>query len=378
MSALIPKSKNIWVFGSTGGMTYSDNSKYLYDYVVNNHKGINAVWLTHSKDVYSILRKQSKKVYFINSFWGFWYSARASVGIVTHGITDINQYACGRMKIVECWHGIPMKPVLLSDPKVKAIKKRKATIKLSFLFPFLRNRVFYNDFLAICGSGELSNKILRKVFGFDAPILTLGFPRLDGLFNVNRDNRIVRKLIELEKNKGIAGIYMPTYRQKGEFDIVGYFKENIHVINHRLEAANSYLFVKTHSFENSNVDFQDMKRIFPITNKEIEDDIYSILGAFDFLITDYSSIAFDFLVLGKPVFFLTPDRDSYIQSNGEFVFDYMDLKLKAADSWEHFFNDIDIREELMHNKYSSLRDRLHKYRDGRNSERLYKYISSQI
>ena len=62
LSMLIPKNKNKMVFGAWFGNKYADNTKYLYKYVVEECKEINAVWLTENKDVYNELQSKGYPV----------------------------------------------------------------------------------------------------------------------------------------------------------------------------------------------------------------------------------------------------------------------------------------------------------------------------
>jgi len=377
LSYITPKSNKIWVFGSMGGQAFSDSPKYIYNYIYNHNLDVEAIWLTRSPLVFRFLKTANKRVYFINSFKGVWFALRASFGIVSHGLIDINRYSCARLKIIECWHGVPLKPVLLSDKKKEAIQKRNRAKKLKFIFPFLNKQIQYNDFAAICGSGDLCNRILKKVFGSKSPILNLGFPRLDGLFS-HETNLTSLKLGELKKNKKNIGIYLPTYRQKEEFDIVNYFTENSEQIYKSLEQTDTYLFVKMHSFEKqSPINKLKFERIIYIDNEDIKDDIYSILGLFDFLITDYSSVIFDFLILARPVFLLIPDRDKYIKSNGDFVYDYLELGLNVYNDWGSCMDHIKINKEFDRPIYNKLRTEIHRYKDGNSSKRLFDYLNSK-
>ena len=380
ISLFVPKRKNVWIFGSKGGDSYSDNPKYVFEYINKNQPEIKTVWLTKNKIVLEHLRTIGVRVYYINSIKGIIWQMMAKVAIISHGISDINKYACGRLKIVECWHGVPMKPVLLSDPKEEALKKRENIRRLSFVLPYLRKRINYKEYFVICGSGDRSNKILKKVFGDNSNLISSGFPRLDGLFVENNYSiSICREVDELKSQGKQIGIYMPTYRREGEFDIVDYFYKNIKEINNHLQRNNQSLFVKIHSFEKNLKEKKNIGNVFFISNSEIKDDIYSILNKFDFLITDYSSIVFDFLILSRPVFFLTPDRESYIKSNGNFVFDYLDLNFDVFLTWDDFFSEVNFEKELSHsNKYKEAGMKFHAYIDGNNSERVVEYINSNL
>ena len=143
LSYLIPKDKNLWVFGAWFGERYADNSKYLFEYVNKYHPEIKAVWLTRNQNTYDLIKKKGYKVYKINSLGGIYYSLRAKVGIISVGLKDINMYLTGNMQIVQLWHGIPLKKIMFDD---KITFKQPTNFKkfLLFLFPFLKSNFLTN------------------------------------------------------------------------------------------------------------------------------------------------------------------------------------------------------------------------------------------
>lgn len=360
---------------------YADNPKYLFEYIYLNHPEIEAIWLTRNQGVAKELRSRGMKVCRLGSVIELWYSLRAVVGVTSHGLNDINRYASGKINLVETWHGIPLKPVLLADPKQQAKKKRKRLRQLSLIFPFLRRGNDFENYFAICGSSTFSNHLLKKAFGVNAPVIDLGFPRLDGLFSPLLNLDVSKSILRYQSSGKKVGIYMPTYRRKGEFDVVRYFIENSIQIDENLSKQNCVLFVRIHPFEMSKFpDDLKFRSIHLLSNEDICDDIYSVLGLYDFLITDYSSILFDFAIMSRPIFMLIPDKPSYIASNGEFLLDLEELNLPISENWHELLkrmNEIlrNEKKELLFNEFGSL---IHTTKDGNNSNRLFKYIRSNI
>ena len=95
---IIPKSNKIWIFGSWLGNSYSDNPKYLFEYIGNNHPEITPIWITRNTEIRKELNNNNKICYLINSFQGFYYTARSSVIIVSHGLIDVNKYSISNQK----------------------------------------------------------------------------------------------------------------------------------------------------------------------------------------------------------------------------------------------------------------------------------------
>lgn len=379
ISYLIPKSNRIWIFGSFGGHEFIDNSKYFYNYIRLNHPEINAIWITKNPVLYNKLKKDEHTVLMCNSVKGIYYSCRAKFGMTCHGMHDLNRIASARIKIIQAWHGIPMKPVLLSDPKESEIQKRKKTNLLSYFIFFLKKEVGYDkNFIVLSSSDYVTETILQICFGKNSPLRITGFPRLDGLFSPNMKSEISQKIQSLKKEGKKIGIYMPTYRRENESDIVSLFVSNFQKIEKYLKLNNQVLFLKLHPFEHYKIKgLKTSENIYFIENKEIENDIYSILSFFDFLISDYSSIIFDYLLLSRPTYLLVPDREDYISTNGNFVYDYVNIGLPVYHNWDQLLDVIFLPfDEVCPENIDVISQKFHKHRDGDSSKRLYDYIIS--
>lgn len=374
LSWLMPKDKNLWIFGAWGGQSYADNSRYLFEYVSRCQPSVIPVWLSRSEQVLRMLRDSGHRAFHPFSIKGIWYSMRAGAGIITNDMVDINRFACGRMKIVQLWHGIPLKQVLYCDQKRHIVDGYRKKRILSVFFPFLRKNIEFKKAL-ITGTSAETARLFGRMFNTSLVSIT-GFPRNDGMFaNYSFPPRL-KRLKETQK----LGIYMPTYRQKEETDIVALLLKDLEDINERMQKRNTTLFLKFHPFQlrRNTVDL-NRSHICVLTEKE---DIYTLLPAFDFLITDYSSIFFDYLLLNRPMIFAPFDYEEYVKKHGSFVFDYL-LNTpgpKAAD-WKEVMDHIEILTEGKDEEKISreaLLERIHLYKDGRSSERVYREIRNAI
>ena len=170
---------------------------------------------------------------------------------------------------------------------------------------------------------------------------------------------------------------MPTYRRKGEFDIISFLFDSKEEIEDQLFKSNSILYIKVHPFDYFNIKDKFHSKMIRIINDDtIDSDIYQILECFDFLISDYSSIIFDFLTLLKPIYLLVPDRDNYISSNGDFVYDYLNINLPVVESWPELLSLIENKIEVKN--LEKISSKYHLNKDGNNSERLYNEIVKKL
>jgi len=387
ISCIVNKNKKLWIFGAWGGEKYCDSTKYLFEYINKNCPEIRAIWLTVDNQVLRLIKKKGYESYLSYSLKGYLLSMQAKVGIVTHGLSDVNKWIVGELKVVHFWHGLPLKPVIYTDKKKITINKYKKLKKLSYIFPFFKKDIDFKNALIISSSEE-TRKQYSKIFNTKNVKIT-GYPKYDGLFLNNLKNiKINNFFLEYKKRGFKLGLYAPTYRKNTEFDIVNYLIQNLDIINKRLKEMKIILAIRLHPANFKKLIVQPNEGNFLKTNiiiindMDIEQDIYPILPVFDFLITDYSSIFLDYLLLDKPIIFTPFDIEQYIQMNGQFLYDYEKITPgpKARD-WNETLEYIHEIKNII-NSYQKEREKIlnifHKYIDGNNSRRVFEMIIKEI
>lgn len=355
---LIPKNKNIWVFGSWRGESFSDNSKALFLYVEKNIKFINPVWLTKNREVLNKLKHDSENVYYFYSFKGFYYSLIAKVAIMSTSWIDLpisTFFFPWRIKLIQLWHGTPLKKI---DLKSGTLKERI----LRWLFISYLGR----EYDMVTSANQNNIKIYTKIFNLKAEKIKItGQPRNDFIF---LNKKFYHDKIDINKKF----LYMPTWRNY-EFDLFGE-DFDVEKINNFLRKNNGLLVIKIHPNE-----VKKYKSKFNYNNIIFWDnrDIYPFLSNFDALITDYSSIYFDFLILDKPIIFTPFDLNKYLKLNGLY-YKYNQitpgLKTKNWDEvmngMQNVFDEIDSFKE----ERSLINRDFNRYQDNRSSERVFKEI----
>ncbi len=381
LSCLVPRDDKIWIFGSgPTGNHFADNAKYFFLYVANNFANeIRSIWVSQNKKVVKELRKKGYEAYWSNSPKAFFYSLRAKYFIIDlfFSAFGICYWFSGNSKKVNLWHGMPLKKIGYDDSK--SIIYNPNWFKRIIFRIFIPWSVEKYDVLV--STSSLFKEILTKAFGINKEsVIVAGHPRNDIFFKkikncfTEKEWKTYLDLLKIKEKKPEKKflIYMPTYRDTNKS-----FSADIDFekLNKLLSFCNGFLLIKPHPFVEIKNEYNNFEKII-ILDPAI--DIYPLLPLTDILITDYSSIYFDFLLLDKPIIFFPYDFDKYITKDREFYFDYNKFtpgpkayKFQELLCWIEYFlkgND-EFKKER-----EKLRDICFMYKDGNSSERVFKFI----
>ncbi len=319
LSFVWPKDDALWAFGANDGKAFVDNSKYLYLHAVEERENVTPVWIAKDRAVVETLQSRGYKAYYAFSLQGIRVTLRAGVVFVSHGTRDVNMWCSGGATVVGLWHGVMLKQVSwdagrdVDHPVMGLIERGKYTLFKRF------------DWLTV--TSEAMVEPFASGRGMDpSRVVATGYPRndlLDGGFPEG---------IETEtKSETGAEIYETAEKLHEESDVLLYaptFHEETgqHIRDHldlsKLDALladiDAYLIVKPHPRDRLDTDRGEFSRIMSMSSAL---DVYPLLPATDVLITDYSSLYFDYLLLDRPVVFYPFDREQYRATRG-FNLDY--------------------------------------------------------
>ena len=355
ISYLFPKNKSIWIFGAWFGEKYADNSKILFEYVNKIDNSIMPIWLTKNRKVYKELKANGFKVYYSYSIYGYYYTAKSGYIFVSTGMADVNRFVATTRNKIQLWHGTPLKKIL-KDAHSQDESSSLAFIKFLFV-PF--NIPKYKLLLS---SSENINENLSNAFGsMVKKICVLGYPRNDNLFN----NEVTKTII-----------FLPTHRQEGNSNIKHIFDSFDSIkINQFLMKYNYTLFVKLHFYDLENISIRDSSNIKFISE---DIDLYKFLSKTHILITDYSSVYFDFLLLNRPIIFTPFDIDEYMDRDRELYYDYDQVTPgPRCMNWDEVINEIEMiikGEDNYDDQRQKINIFFNKYKDSNSSKRIYEYI----
>lgn len=325
ITIFIKKDSQILIIGSWFGERFADNSKYLYLYLNENKEKYNLkkiIWITGNKNIKRQIEEELKyEVYMKYSLKSIYYHLKAKFHIIDQSSKDIlNILSVGAIKI-NLWHGIPLK-------KIGAFMKNMVNFK-----PTIEIGNWEKKYVLSCS--KFGAETIGKAFYVSKERMINGiYPRNYYLINKNKKILNIEKeyleIIEKKKkeNKKII-IYLPTFRDNKELIFLGEKnKEKLKSFFKFLENNNYYLITKLHFAGNRVINegrdkIEENRQYF--LNLPSEVDVYPILKESDILITDYSSVYFDFLYLDKDIIFYSYDLPYYRDEDRGLIFEYDEM-----------------------------------------------------
>lgn len=377
---VVPIKKRCWVFGSDCGNMYREGSKYLLEYMLRSHPEYDCCFVTRANGVCTELKARGIPCVNNLSLEGILKLASAECVFTTQMTSDILfAFKKKRRRYFYLMHGMPMKVALcvLSKRQRVAGKDRR-----TFLALIRRavSRLLYLDYSImdsefVSATSDFFKYWMEAEFDNKTPVKVLGMPRNDSLFQPAR----------VMKEKFVDGLdgsfvisYMPTHRRYGKGaaspapfmnrqDVQEWMRDN-HVI----------LLVKNHPttllVQGDNYKSYNSDRIHDITDAGI--DPMTVVYRSDVVITDYSSVWMDYLLLRRPIVFYIYD---------DFVHDdvgvYYDIKQENIGHFCYSEDELFNLIKRIKMDYDAMRPddavvhKFHKYVDGNSCERYFKEIT---
>lgn len=338
LSFLTSRDNNIWLFGSTFGRRFADNPRYLYTYIIQKHKDIRPIWITHNKSIAKMLRSKGLEAYYCFSLIGLWFSLKGKVYIFDNYSKDINFWTSGGAIKVNLWHGVGNKRINYDNIHDSVRHPENIWEKLRY---FPRRITDEKPSHYILATSPVMSHIFARAFRVDkSRVIKAGYPRNDVLFKewevqpfyTKEEKKLIQFLNRKKKSgKKILG-YIPTFR-KSEKQFMNIM--DLSLFNNFLDKNNMFLVCKLHPKSLLKKEFQKIK-FSNICNVNADIDINSFLRKIDILITDYSSVYSDFMLLDRPVVAFQYDLDEYIQNTRDtyFSFEQYMPELKAETMHE--------------------------------------------
>lgn len=379
LNTLIPKKKNKWVFLSHPD--YTDNPRSFYELINAKFPDISCTWIVSDPELGKLMKSSGIRAVRKNSVMGFFAFARSKVVITSH--TNLSSIRSKRQVFINLWHGVPLKCIEFMDKN----ENKKNIPKL-------------NDSKAITiSTSDTVSSLLSACFHVNHEhIYVTGQPRNDKLFSPITTTELLNLVDIKSKDFDHVVFYMPTFRQGyinrkegrqfDESNIFGFENFDKNKFSTFLEENKILFLCKLHPFEETmfkNKIDELGKYVHLIKNDDLfrkDINLYSLIAKSDILITDYSSVYFDYLLINKPIIFVPTDLEEYRKKRG-FVIEPYDFWAPGpkAITQEKLQNEI-IKcienPEYYKDERKTVNNIINRYKDDRSSERVAQIIMKKI
>ena len=311
------------IFSSFQGRLYSCSPKAIYEYMISNPQfdDYKFIWAFNKPeqkqslftDGRTVLVKYNSKDFFkylaSSKYWIFNFKTPE------YFIKKENQI------FLQCWHGTPLKRIGM-DIEVDG---NAATDKKKIHESYLNDAKKYDYFISPSryATERFVSSFGLKLLDKENIIIEQGYPRNDKLKNFDADDIMeIKRKLNISSDKKVI-LYCPTFRDDQYKPGVGHtYQLGINLLRLKEKLGDGYfLLLRLHYLVSNKIDISQFKGFaLDVSSYDDINDLYLIS---DVLVTDYSSVFFDFANLNRPMIFYMYDRELYQGTLRDF---YLDLK----------------------------------------------------
>lgn len=295
------KTKENWiVFESFMGRNCSGQPKYIYKYLQQNYGNkYKYIWIVDRKGVkidgkHKKVKRMSLKYYYYMNRSKYWVNNMRQPLSIPRRLETI---------MLSTWHGTPLKRLVFDMDDVHSANPKYKEIV------YKQTRGW--DYLL--SDNPFSTEKFQSCFLFEKEkILEYGYPANDPMYAPDREERAakIKQQLGIPADKKVI-LYAPTWRDDNFYEAGQYgFDLDLDVDRLQKEFGDEYvLLLRFHYFI---VDKLDLGKFGDFTiDGSSYDDITDLYLVSDILITDYSSVFFDFANLKRPILYYTYDLEKY-------------------------------------------------------------------
>ena len=366
------------IFSTFNGKSYSCSPKAIYKYMLKDekYKDYNFIWAFKDIEKYKELKEnKNTTIVKIGSKEYAKALARAKYWVFNYKIADY-LYPKKDQVFLQCWHGTPLKrlgcDLIHFDNKLNTMKEMRKRYKIEsqkfshFISP---SKFATEKFISAWNLKEMGKEDI---------IIEKGYPRNDFLYNYTKqDVEKIKEQLGIEKENKKIILYAPTYRGNQHTSGVGYtYKTEVDFDKLKEQLSDEYIILfRAHYFVANSFDFEKYEGF--VKNVSNWDDINELYVVSDILITDYSSVFFDYANLKRPMIFHMYDLEHYRdESNGFYLDVEQELPGKITRTDDELIEEIKkvINEFTYDEKYKKFNEKYNYLDDGQASKRVVEEV----
>jgi CDP-glycerol glycerophosphotransferase len=359
---MLPVKRNKIFLFSFYGSQYGCNPKYITEYINENYPAdkFDLVWaFTNLDSKVDVAGVRKVKVMSLKYF----YELCTSKIIITNFRTTDLFVKRKNQHYIQTWH---------SSLRLKQIEK-DAEDSLPKHYVQMAKKDSLKCDLLLSGS-RFGTEILKRSFWYDGEIFEHGIPRNDLLFQSNsyKINQIKQRLNIPYESKVL--LYAPTFRKGNNLDVYDLdYSQVVEKLTTKF-GGDWIVLVRLHPLlllKSSHLVYGEK-----VINVTTYDDVQELLLITDTLISDYSSLIFDFSITKRPCFLYVPDVIEYTSKDRQLYFDLIKLPFISATSNDDLGKKIeDFQNEVYMDSLSEFLDEVGSYEEGKASKHLLKHIN---
>lgn len=373
VASIFPCAKKTIIFESFLGKQYSDNPKAIFKYIKKTYPEYKLFWSVDRKYMDHF---HEHDLHYIKRFTPKWFYMMATAKYwITNSRLPLWIPKPKHTIYIQTWHGTPLKKLGSDIGEVHMAGVDTKTYKADFL-----KESGKWDYLL--SPNKYSTEIFKRAFGFDKTVVESGYPRNDVLYTHNNKEDInkIKLKLNIPLHKKII-LYAPTWRDN-DFYHTGKYKFKLKLDLDKLQhhfADDYIILLRTHYLVAENINLNAYENF--VYDYSTYNDISDLYLISDLLITDYSSVFFDYANLKRPIIFYVYDIDDYRDNLRGF---YFDLEKNApgplAKTTEEVVAEIKRLSEkgfTLTPAYKAFYDRFCYLEDGNASKRVVKEVFSK-
>ncbi|MCH5321381.1 MAG: CDP-glycerol glycerophosphotransferase family protein [Eubacterium sp.] len=345
---LLPIEENTIIFQSYDGTTISGNPYYILKEICTNSAYshikpyVVSTWKNYNGNVDFLKEKGFENVTVLKIHSKEYCRVLAQAKYLVNNSTFAPYYYKKEGQIyLNTWHGTPLKnlgrkihdaPHEIGNTQRNFLSADYLLYPNKFTFEHMRDDYMLTKF-------------------YTGQYVISGYPRNSIFFDKESADRI-REELDIQDKQIV--VYMPTWRgnlnnRKSDKQYV-YMMHTLYEISNKLP-KNMILYVKTHSLASSRINYSEFKNIKPFPNNY---ETYEFLNIADCLITDYSSVFFDFANTGKKIILYGYDKNEYVKDKGMYL-NFEELPFSLVDNSQELLNELlDLKNYKNYDEFKNI------------------------
>lgn len=337
INLLVKTDNKLIMISSYSGTKYDDSPKVIYEYLKSNSRFNNyrIFWVFKDPTAFNHLTDINKIK--ANSFKFYYMTLKARYFISNAQIGEGFYYKGSNTIYLNTWHGSAIKKIGIDRN------------------PDYKSWIFQGEHMVdyFCAQSVYDQEVLSSAMQLDkSNILLTGLPRNDELAMCSGTSEMLKKIIGVSSNKKVI-LYAPTYRNYDQDNSLDYVaKHKVDFNKWKTVLSSNYIILyRTHYYiTKSMIGEIDGEFVFDVSEYPYINDL--IMGS-DILVSDYSSLFFDYSITEKPMFSYAYDFDEYKEKVGVYIDIENELPngvVKNEDELLSRIKHIDFSEESVKTK----------------------------